>query len=326
MNLKKMFWVMGGMLFIVALAACRTPATQEPVTIPTPNLTLTALFEPTETIPPSVTPPTIQTATPMDSAEASPTPVPTQTSAPTELVTKEVPTEGPAAPPTKTSTPEIAPDERPGATVDAIFFDTPPSIDGSVDEWDIDLYKLVAIVYDPDFNHTGPNDLSGTFMVGWDDNQLYIAAEVIDDQHVQNAVGRDLFLGDSLEVLLDKNLRDDFFVSDLSNDDYQLGISPGSKIGKSPEAYLWFPDGNEGPRLLVNIAASETDAGYQIEIAIPWSVFGLLPSEGDLFGFGFSLSDNDEIGTSLQQTMVSNLSTRFLADTRTWGNLILTKP
>lgn len=326
MKFKKLFWVLGGLFSIAALAACRTSTPQEPVTIPTPNLTLTALFEPTETIPPSVTPPSIQTATPMEAAEASPTPVPTQTSGPTEPVTKEAPTEAANVTPTETNTPEIAPDERPGATVDAIFFDTPPSIDGSVDDWSINSYQLIALVYDPDFTHAGPNDLSGTFMVGWDDNQLYIAAEVTDDQHVQNATGRDLFLGDSLEVLLDKELRGDFFKSILSGDDYQLGISPGSPIGESPEAYLWFPEANEGPRILVNIAASETDSGYQIEMAIPWSVFGITPSEGDLFGFGFSLSDNDEIGTSVQQTMISNLSTRFLADPMTWGNLVLTKP
>jgi hypothetical protein len=325
MNLKKSLGLIGGVVFIVAVAACRQPSAPTPIAIPTPNLTLTALFEPTETIPPSVTPPAIQTATPMDASEASPTPVPTQTAAPTDLLTKVAPTDGPADSQTATHTPVVIPEARTGPIVEAQFLDTPPFVDGDLDEWELDSNQMVAVVFGAD-KHNGSEDLSGTFMVGWDNNQLYIAAQVIDDIHVQNAVGRELFKGDSLEVLLDKNLRDDFFSTGLGLDDYQLGISPGAMIGDSPSAYLWFPEGNEGPRVLINIAAVATKTGYQIEIAIPWSVFGLLPSEGEQYGFGFSLSDNDEIGTSIQQTMVSNISTRILGNPTTWGNLVLSKP
>jgi hypothetical protein len=325
MNLKQSTWVVGGAVFIVVVAACRQPTPPTPIAIPTPNLTLTALFEPTETIPPSVTPPAIQTATPMEAAEVSPTPVPTQVAEATELVTKAAPTEDPTEAPTATDTPTAAPNERSGPSVDAVFFDTPPTIDGNLDEWDLDANQLVAVVYGA-VSHTGSEDLSGTFMVGWDANQLYIAAKVKDDNYVQNAVGEDIFKGDSLEVLFDKNLRDDFYSPVLNLDDFQLGISPGAKIGESPAAYLWYPEANQGPRVLVNIAAETTADGYQIEVAIPWSVFALLPSEGDVFGFGFSLSDNDEVGTTLQQTMVSNISLRNFLDPTTWGNLELTKP
>ncbi len=325
MNLKKCIWLIGSTVFVAAVAACRQPSAPTPIAIPTPNLTLTALFEPTETIPPSVTPPAIQTATPMDAAEASPTPVPTQTNGPTELVTKEAPTEEPGDSPTATNTPTAVPDKRTGPTVDAVFIDSPPAIDGDLDDWDLDAIRLVAVVFGAN-NHAGPEDLSGTFMVGWDETQLYIAAMVVDDTYVQNAVGEEIFKGDSLEVLLDKNLRTDFSSRVLSTDDYQLGISPGAKIGDTPAAYLWYPEGNAGPRVLVDIAAAPTDDGYQVEIAIPWSVFGISPSEGDIFGFGFSISDNDEVGSITQQTMVSNVSTRNLSLPTTWGNLLLAGP
>lgn len=91
-------------------------------------------------------------------------------------------------------------------------------------------------------NWTDRTDLEGSFRIGWDNDNLYIAVKVIDDKYVQQASGYDIYMGDSIEILLDRDLAGDFFGTELNADDFQLGISPGNpNTNGVKEAYLWFP-------------------------------------------------------------------------------------
>jgi hypothetical protein len=319
MNHPRRTWLIPGIVLAGLLAACSLPASATPFAIPTPNLTMTALFRPSETIPPSVTPPAVVTATPADADVASPTPVPTQTDPPPA---GQEPTKTAA---TVTAVPVSGPDQRTGVSVKAAFFADAPVIDANLDDWSAEEYNIVDVVYGG-ANHTNPADLSARMMVGWDADALYIAAWVEDDVFVQNETGLFLYQGDSVEVLLDTNVSSDFYTTFLSSDDFQLGISPGSPAGTNPRAYLWYPAFSAGARSQVEIAASATGTGYRIECSIPWSLFSVTPDSDDHFGFGFSVSDNDAVGTSAQQTMVSNLPERNFLDPTTWGDLTLQGP
>jgi hypothetical protein len=169
----------------------------------------------------------------------------------------------------------------------------------------------------------GEADLSATFMVGWDNSYLYIAAQVVDDHYVQGAKGENLYKGDSLEILFDADLNADYYVNSLSRDDHQVGISPGSSPGSNMEAYLWYPRAKESKLNSVSIAAKPASDGYIVEVAIPWSVFGITPGTGQVYGFAFSVSDNDQAGAAIQESMVSNTATRGLTRPMTWGVLTL---
>ena len=218
------------------------------------------------------------------------------------------------------------PGMRPNYSVAGIYFDSPPDIDGRFADWDLDTYVVDNVVFGGD-RRNNPADLSGAMMVGWDEDNLYIAVRVRDDTYVQEEDGVFLFRGDSLEVLLDTDVSVDFYVRSLSPDDYQLGISPGSpNLGESSEAYLWYPESVEGSRSRVNVGSRELDDGYRVEAAIPWSIFDVEPEEGMHFGFALSISDNDREGDSVQQSMVSNVPTRRLTDPTTWGDLTLVNP
>ncbi len=219
-----------------------------------------------------------------------------------------------------------APSRRTGPSADAVFTDAPPVIDGDLSEWSVTPILVTSVVYGASA-HSGSSDLSANVMLLWDQTNLYIGATVIDDVYAQNASGIYLFRGDSVEVLLDTRVGADYYTTNLSSDDFQLGLSPGSPtIGRSPESFLWFPRNIEGSRSQVKIGARSTVDGYQIEAAIPWTVFGVTPASGQHYGFGFSVSDNDNTGQDLQQSMVSNLPNRRLADPTTWGDLTLTLP
>jgi hypothetical protein len=323
MNKTGRIWLVGTILTVAAVS-CSLPTTPTPFAIPTPNLTMTALFRPTETIPPSITPPVVQTATPVPATSTAELPEATATTLPNVTGTPNV-TELPDVTATATKMETEVPEMRPGVRVQAAFLEESPTIDGDLDEWDIPRIFALDVVFGA-ANHSGIDDLSAEAMVGWDNEYLYLAAEVEDDLYAQNATGKDLFKGDSLEIVLDTDVPGDYNSSVLSFDDFQLGISPGSPVGTNMEAYLWIPGSISGPRSQVQIGASTTADGYLVEVAIPWEVFKITPASGDHYGFAFSVSDNDNAVKDEQQSMVSNVSTRFWANPTTWGDLTLLSP
>jgi hypothetical protein len=200
---------------------------------------------------------------------------------------------------------------------------TPPTIDGVWDEWTSRAYPANAIVFGRD-QWAGPEDLEPSFRIGWNNNNLYLAVKVYDDKYVQNATGKDLFKGDSIEILFDNNLFGDFLNNTLNADDYQIGISPGNPDpDTAEEAYLWYPADQAGSRSQVTIAAVGSAGLYRIEFAIPWSVLGVNPSQGQQFGFALSVSDNDNSNQNVQQTMASSTNNRMLTNPTTWGILTL---
>jgi len=212
---------------------------------------------------------------------------------------------------------------RPGTPITAKRFSSPPLIDGLLAEWTIPPTIVSGLVFGAD-KWSSIADLTGIAMSGWDTSYLYLASKVVDNEFVQNSQGVYLYLGDSVEVLFDADLAADYSVRDLNGDDYQVGISPGSPTpGLNPSVYLWYPRSKAGSRIQMIVAALPLPDGYVVEIAIPWSVFGVSPSTGDQFGFAFSISDNDNQNRNIQQTMVSSVTTRILTDPTTWGILVL---
>jgi hypothetical protein len=350
--MKRTYKLIGwGMVLILVSLACGTTVETPPSTLsfPTPDLTLTAIFgavdtltalapttsapEASLTLPPSSTPaptdtpglyltPNAETLAPTltsiaETAIANASATPTWTSSPTWTWTPSIT----PIPPTATPTPM----SRSGPSVIAYYFSSPPVIDGSLGDWDMDWINVNNVVYGKS-NWQGAWDLSAKVMVGWDMNYLYLGVKVTDDIYTHGASGSNLYMSDSLEVLLDANLAGDYHSEALSSDDYQLGISGQTLTNQDKgEAYLWYPSGSEGSKSKVVIQGRPTDEGYRMEVAIPWSILGVTPQTGQHYGFVFSVNDNDDPISSAQQSVVSNVKDRKLTDPTTWGNLILEK-
>ncbi len=304
--------------------ACQLAASKAPTAFifPTPDLTGTAIFSNVATsLAPTLThggPTPTATQPPLPSS--TPIPAVTTTSAPV------IPTATPL--PSATSLPIATsiPLYRPVGKIVATFLQTPPNIDGDLSKWSLHQYPADYVVFGAS-EWVDAQDLSAKVMVGWDYDNLYLGVHVIDSRYVQNATGANLYLGDSLEILLDTNLAADFYVPSLSPDDFQLGISPGNPDpGKHPEAYLWFPTTIKGTKTHVRIAAQKVDGGYDVEVAIPWTVFEVVPVAGQHYGFTVSVSDNDNRTEDVQQSMVSTVPNRRLVNPTTWGDLTLAQP
>jgi len=199
-------------------------------------------------------------------------------------------------------------------------------IDGDWGDW-VDRatqYGMDYVVYGKG-NRSDSDDLTASFIVGWDGSFLYVAFKVKDDIYAQNASGADIYKGDSVELLIDTDLYGDFYTTTLNADDYQLGISPGKgDISAPTEAYLWYPRNVAGTRTQVVAVSSSSTGIYRIEARIPWSMLGVTPKSGMALGFVASVNDNDNTSENVQETMMSSdpRRTTFL-DPTIWGELIL---
>jgi hypothetical protein len=320
---KSTFIIVLVILIFLTSAACGLPYRIVPVaTEAGPFETMTALFS--SGLLGSLTPQSTQTALFTSTAEQTLTATVTETVVPPTPTYTETATITQTPIPTTAIPPTLAP-VRVGPVVVSNYVTQPPIIDGNWDDFKPVEYSASYVTYGSGY-WASAYDLSSSFKVGWDNYNLYVAARVIDDVYVQNSTGNYLYLGDSLEILLDTDLYGDFYYNQLSPDDYQLGISPGLYgIGGTKEAYLWFPRTIQGRRTQVTIASISVPGGYQVEAAIPWGLLNVVPIEGEHYGFSFSVSDNDSVGSSSQQSMVSNDPNRHLTLPMTWGELVLIK-
>jgi len=202
----------------------------------------------------------------------------------------------------------------------------PPFIDGNWKDLPVDTERPADFVVFGKDAWLGEDDLAASFRIAWDQNNLYIGVKVRDQRYVQESTGANLNRGVSIEILLDTDVRGDFYVQSLDNDDFQLGISTGLKeIGNNMEAYLWSPAGKAGPVTTIKMAAISSPWIYRVEAAIPWDLFGIAPVPGMHLGFAISASDNDTPGNPGQKAMVSSAPLMDLTNPTTWGDLTLTR-
>ncbi len=249
-------------------------------------------------------------------------PPPSNTEAPSPAET-EPPAATAEAPTPTTGSAELA---RPnGDILHASYTAAAPVIDGRLDEWNPMPYQFSTPVYRPE-NLVDAADNSVSFSLAWNPQYLFLAAIVVDDVHVQTQHGEKIYLGDSLEILLDADLGGDFTSTHLDADDYQLGLAPGALNGDTPEAYLWYPASRAGSATTVQLAAQPDGAGYRLEAAIPWALFNITPAGNTRYGFVLSASDDDTPDTAEQQSMIASVGTRRLLDPTSWGTLALDNP
>jgi hypothetical protein len=231
--------------------------------------------------------------------------------------------------PSHATLPALAPArERPDApTWHMGLAQVPPNIDGRLEDWaaPMTLAQPVAIskvVFGAE-HWEGAADLSAEALGAWDRNALFLGLRILDDIFSQPAEGRSLYLGDSIELQLDMDLEGDWDDAAYSDDDWQIGISPGDLEdgGRPAEAYIWRPADRSGA-VVFPIAARRLDDGYVIEAAIPWRIFGVDPTRLAGIGFALNISDND-LPSPEQLTMVSSSPARLWGDPRSFGTLAL---
>ncbi|MAT99802.1 MAG: hypothetical protein CL608_21895 [Anaerolineaceae bacterium] len=256
---------------------------------------------------------------------------PTSTSPvePTEIVAPAdtaVPNATDTPPPSSTPPPTPIP---PIVTTNANapFFSSAPTIDGNLNEWLGVTSVLAAHRTFEDAGWDGSEDLTAAWQLAWDNSYLYLAVTVSDDIHAQNQSGNLIFQGDSVDMQLDTNRQGDLS-SSLSSDDFQITFSPGDFNTLPPSAFRWTADSNgsivNAPDHGIIVQAQRTGTGYTIEAAVPWRDLNMTPSTGMVLGASLNATDNDQVGTAVQEVFYSHVASRTLLSPNTWGTLTLT--
>jgi hypothetical protein len=313
------------MILAAVMLACNLPflsPTPENI-FRQPAQTLTAMVQQLKTstaiiINPTLQPPTL-TSNPVIIQQPTFTPIPTWLPTYTRIPTLQptfdtLPTQ-PGGP------------YRKGNFVTARYLAIPPILDGNWDEWvNLTPIHLAGYVINGASFWKNAADLNADFIMGWDNQYLYLGAKIIDDVYVQNSTGAYIYKGDDIELQLDTNLDVDFYVKSMNNDDYQLGISAGrGSLAGLKEAYLWYSKIIQASITNQVLIASRAESGFHfVEARIPWSLFSVSPYAGLRMGFALGLSDNDDPSANNWQTFMANTPGRKTTDPTTWGELHLT--
>ena len=143
---------------------------------------------------------------------------------------------------------------------------------------------------------TGDDDIGVTFYMAYDDNNLYLAARVLDDKHLQRQNGVNIWMDDCLQFAFDT--KNDALSPDLKGksgydgDDYNFGMA---LTAKGSEAWCWVnPNPAKVGQCAFPVSVRREGKETLYELAIPWEQLApLKPREGQVFGFSFVVFDND---------------------------------
>ena len=231
---------------------------------------------------------------------------------------------------TETAVPELAPTATLpsplNSPIEVARVSRPPIVDGDLNEWAGFTTITTPYITEQESTWDGSMDVDANWRLGWDDENLYFGIHIKDDVHVQTKEAKFGYLGDSLELQFDTDLRGDF-APRVNRDDFQYILSPGNFVDIPPGVFRFQGD-DQG--LLSDALGSRARAmaikvsdGYQIEAIIPWSDMGITPQPGLTIGAALSTNDNDTPGTAKQELMLSHVSTRLWRDPTSWGTLTL---
>ncbi len=194
----------------------------------------------------------------------------------------------------------------------------PPTIDGKLDDWDgscpIPLIGRNQLhVLDKNYAWT-PQNLSGVAYLRWDEKNLYVAVEVLDDVHHPAGDGETVIDGDSVILAFDPTHR----VAGRGQPVAGLlrFVAEAGRRQRHAHAVAAGPAqrrtarGTPGARLVglrVRRPAGQR-AGASTSCRIPWSELGISPAFGAKFGFAIQLNDNDGQGPAARMNWGGGLS------------------
>ncbi|MEN6578236.1 MAG: sugar-binding protein [Phycisphaerales bacterium] len=173
--------------------------------------------------------------------------------------------------------------ETAGKAVSILRTNRSPEIDGKADAlWaDVESNKIANVAYSPASDET---DFSAGFKAMYDNEALYLLVDVADEKLVNDS--DEFWLDDTVEVFLDAdNSKSDSY----EDNDYQYNFSWD---GSSPSMGETKHDKTEG----VKYAFAKTDAGYRLEVRLPWSTVDADPQTTSQIGLDVHVNDDDDGG------------------------------
>ncbi len=197
---------------------------------------------------------------------------------------------------------------------------TAPRIDGDLREWTgespVPLLcenQLADLTGGYDWS---PDNLAGIARFRWDDQALYMAVEVIDDQHVipPAGSGEKASEGDSITLAIQPSILE----AESSEKAFAYIISAASPGGGSGHHTLYRPASRAGGLSSGELAKDSSNYDLAIrrdgrftryEVRLPWSELGVTqPRPGSQIGLSLQLHDRDEADRSASMLWGEGLS------------------
>lgn len=141
-----------------------------------------------------------------------------------------------------------------------------------------------------------PQDYSAIFYTLWDDDNIYLAFIVIDDELIPEKEDENIWQDDCIEVWFDT--RHDAVTAEMfQEDEYQIGLTAFVEKKQQALKWVWRNPYSEEVREKIQVASVIFEGGYVIEAAIPIKAMrGLAPQECKYVGFNVSGVDKDKDG------------------------------
>lgn len=185
----------------------------------------------------------------------------------------------------------------------AKYADKKPVIDGKFDknEWDSNtaMYADKADQIRQIKDWRGKTDVSGNCMLMWDEDNLYLAAEVTDDIFSPAPSGANQWKGDDIQFGVYYGSAGFLAIGQASTTYHELGFA---LTADGPQAYRWLAQDNAvavGAVEDLELAVVNEGSKTYYEARIPWTTLlkpGQQPKAGHEMAFSFLLNDNDGDG------------------------------
>ena len=165
-----------------------------------------------------------------------------------------------------------------------------PKIDGNLDDWQ----RVDGTFLGEDFwednseQYSGEDDLSVTWWVTWDKDNLYIAISAKDDTHQNTQAGNTIWKGDGVQISIDPTGEKSTHTGVVYEYGYALS-------GKEPLVWRWTENAaTKGENSEYAIVRDDSGELTNYEIRIPAD--DLAPAAfaiGETIGWGFVVNDSD---------------------------------
>ncbi|MBU0473336.1 MAG: C10 family peptidase [Bacteroidetes bacterium] len=176
------------------------------------------------------------------------------------------------------------------------------AIDGQLEESFWDLTNQISI-------NLGSSNNTANFGVLWDENYLYIGVNVLDGTLCKT--DGNSWYSDGIEICID------------GDNSKGTTLDQYDRLFAKPVKSYWIQELDERYEGIIH-QWKETNDGYSMEFAIPWTNFDISPTTGVNIGLNIAVNDDDDSTTDYRSSqLVWSGNANYFNDPSTWGTLNL---